>query len=962
MNETAKTRIATHIEIAWGEGLSAPVTCPNCGAHGPAQALLGIDYTPPGKHYRFNLLVCPACAVRFTDNAESMDYGTDELIELGWLVYQVQLGAGVWPISSPLTRVPKPPGATMLEIGGAFGFGLDFGARARGWRGLGYDPSPLAAFGATELGLDIRQAYFTPAEMADGPWDVAVATEVIEHLPDPPQFLRLMREAMREDGILVLTTPDAAWITPELAPGTLLPLLSPGAHCVLQTAQSLTHALRAAGFAYVEIRRDAVSLVAYASAVPFVLDADAASGRAMYRRYLVARAQDSAPESDLRLGFAGRGLFEAANDGDWQAANAAWTSLLPGVKARFGLDLETMTDLPAGAMQADLAALLKLMPLGLGMILFGRAMCRLEAGETRRAIAPMLRLAAAAITALQGALGRRSLADGLAASIARILETELLLCGAADGAVAAVEGLLALGDETSLWRGFIELVNEGEIGPAERLLAALPARPSPAIPPGLARNALLSLANFHLAPGQEPGRVFAVAAALHDIGETADKPVLGAFTRLVNASRYEEALAAEAAYEIAALTRQWAGTEAGRDAGLARTVLDLAVGDPADIPVRLSGLDMEHSRKAALLLDAFIRLVNAARYGHAQDFMAAHDVANLTAQVDGDLAVDAAIARAVLALGAGDPAQVPGLLAAPEIPAARREALVLGAFTGLVNAGRYEEAEALAAAAPVCAAPEGRQGAAAMDARWAAMLLDLQRGRAAVAVRRLAALEAEGGDAALLGAFYVDAFVRLVNEADFTGAAALAPEVEKWLAHCAPHARLDAKVALVILAMQPGGAAREIPKLLAALAEAGLAEARLQELTLASFAALVNGAAFETARKLLPFVEPVLITLRPPFAPMGQDALFAAAMLYLQDKADWRRSAASFARLRDGLVKLMSPGETPLALFWPALRGEVLALQRLNRDEEAMLLLRDFIGTYPGAPDDLRVLLKGSTP
>ena len=132
MNETAKTRIATHIEIAWGEGLSAPVTCPNCGAHGPAQALLGIDYTPPGKHYRFNLLVCPACAVRFTDNAESMDYGTDELIELGWLVYQVQLGAGVWPISSPLTRVPKPPGATMLEIGGAFGFGLDFGARAAG--------------------------------------------------------------------------------------------------------------------------------------------------------------------------------------------------------------------------------------------------------------------------------------------------------------------------------------------------------------------------------------------------------------------------------------------------------------------------------------------------------------------------------------------------------------------------------------------------------------------------------------------------------------------------------------------------------------------------------------------------------------------------------------------------------------------------------------------------------------
>ena len=43
----------------------------------------------------------------------------------------------------------------------------------------------------------------------------------------------------------------------------------------------------------------------------------------------------------------------------------------------------------------------------------------------------------------------------------------------------------------------------------------------------------------------------------------------------------------------------------------------------------------------------------------------------------------------------------------------------------------------------------------------------------------------------------------------------------------------------------------------------------------------------------------------------------------------------------------------PDKLFWPALRGEVLALQRLKRGEEAEALLTDFIRTYPDAPDDL---------
>ena len=110
-----KIRIAAHIEVDWLERRTAPARCPNCGAVGQAEQLLEIDYRPPDAVHRFVLQICPACTARFVDNTHTMDYGTDELIEIGWNIYQVQLGAGVWPISAPLTRVEKPAGARVAS-------------------------------------------------------------------------------------------------------------------------------------------------------------------------------------------------------------------------------------------------------------------------------------------------------------------------------------------------------------------------------------------------------------------------------------------------------------------------------------------------------------------------------------------------------------------------------------------------------------------------------------------------------------------------------------------------------------------------------------------------------------------------------------------------------------------------------------------------------------------------------
>jgi SAM-dependent methyltransferase len=1036
----AKIALTEHIEIEWLQNRTVHALCPNCGAQGEVPQILDIQFNPPDPHedeHRFIVQACPACSVRFVDNTMMMDYSTERLIQLGWDSYQVQLGAGIWPITAQLAMLDKPAGAKVLEIGGAFGFGLDFCIRARGWDGVGYDPSPLAAFGTQELGLPLRQEYFAVRHLGLGPWDVAVATELIEHISYPVAFLLIMRRALGDTGVLILTTPDAAFIAPETEAATLLPLLSPGAHTVLQTEQSLEVALRAAGFTHIRILHDGTSLVAYASVAPFTLLEDEAARRATYRNYLVERAKISPELSDLRLGFAGRGIFESANDGDWAAADAAWAALVPAVRARFGLDLETMTEVPAAAYGASLHELCAVMPLGLGMILFGRAMRLLEAGHSRTQLEPMLQLAAAAIEALLAALAKRSLMDGLSASLAGLLRTELLICAAAAGRAAVVAGLAALGDEVTSWRGFIELVNNGEIALAAALMDILPDMPEQNIPAGLRRNALLSLVNFYLAPEGTPLRALPCAAALRADGEDMDEALLGVFTRLVNAAQHDDAQDVARRYDIAALVQRHAGQPSGQDAAMAQAMLALTASDPAEIPALLVQLPLTPAQKEAVLLEAFVRLVNAARYEAATAFGAAHDLPALLARADahtgrdarlaavtlelatgdpaaiparlegleltpaarerflllaftrlanaaryaeargfaatygvpemlarqgGETAADAAVGLATLELRDGDPALVPALLAGHDIAPAQRLDLVLGAFTGLVNAGRHDEAEALAGAEPAMRDLDAIAGAAGEDARWAALMLDLQRGRALAAARKAAAREGAGTDAGRLAAVYIDAFIRLVNAGDFAAARELERDggFDRRLALCLPPARLDALASVLMLDAQPGsGSVENVAGRYRALRAADMEEERLLALGFQAFSMLVNQGAFEAARKFVAEIEPALIKLRPPFAPPARDALFAAGILYLQNKDDWRRAAASFARLRDGLAKQMPAGQEADPLFWPALRGEVVALHQLNRGGEVTPLLQSYLDAYPGAPEDLREQLKG---
>ena len=102
----------------------------------------------------------------------------------------------------------KQPGS-LLDVGCAFGFFMDV-ARERGWTVSGVEISRFAAEYATgELGLRVERCSAEYCGYGSRAYDVITMWDLIEHLRDPAGTLRRLAGALKEDGILVLSTPDA---------------------------------------------------------------------------------------------------------------------------------------------------------------------------------------------------------------------------------------------------------------------------------------------------------------------------------------------------------------------------------------------------------------------------------------------------------------------------------------------------------------------------------------------------------------------------------------------------------------------------------------------------------------------------------------------------------------------------------------------------------------------------------
>ncbi len=379
----------------WRPAEPAARSCPICRARGPIPALL-VD----AGHV---LHRCPACRTCFYADRTMPDYELEEAVGFYQQLYLEQNGS-IHHVTRFLFMVDDDGIDSVLDVGCGFGFGVDMARRALGWRAVGIDPSHYAREGAALLGADIRKDYLTQDTALGEPFGLVVASEVIEHVPDPDGFLQVLRRWLRPGATLVLTTPDADAVTPEAGDAELVSILAVSTHLFLFSARSLDLVLRRAGFGHVEVESRGNSLVALASDRPIRRRADAEARHIQaYQTYLVQLVETVEPGTALWNGAAGRLFALQAGEMPPDHLHGLFARIAAAWSARFGIDLprlrlpevspeQAMVDAErAGGGKAFMWPLGARQPINLATVLFCRAL--LEARRPGRLPEEVLRWA-----------------------------------------------------------------------------------------------------------------------------------------------------------------------------------------------------------------------------------------------------------------------------------------------------------------------------------------------------------------------------------------------------------------------------------------------------------------------------------------------------------------------------------------------------------------------------------------
>lgn len=362
MGNPARAFEAVAPSLTWQTEGSLAGVCPVCATVGEQSYRL--DLADGDTHSAG--LVCHACGSLFFqppltdgDNAYTELAADDPLF---WRHY-LEVGAGIHEICWPLTVVDVPANTSLLDVGCGAGFGADYWRRLGRGESLGLEVAAYGRLGQALLGQPIRAELLQPGQplKAEG-FGVVFASEVLEHVPEPAAFLAVLREQLAPGGLLVLTTPDAAFIQPEHDPATVLAQLSPGFHRFLLTADTLHRLLQQTGLAHVTVLARGERLFAWASDTPLPQDLPArleqAVGHSVEPAYLGAlwadlnRQPPAVPELRRYLAAIAYRLFKArVNAGLWAGLDELLSPLLMALAADYGVPVVTPSALLALAEQ-----------------------------------------------------------------------------------------------------------------------------------------------------------------------------------------------------------------------------------------------------------------------------------------------------------------------------------------------------------------------------------------------------------------------------------------------------------------------------------------------------------------------------------------------------------------------------------------------------------------------------------
>ena len=172
---------------------------------------------------------CSVCGLVYVNPRPHADLMLEAYAEAEDPVFAAQNEARIHGFRKTLESVVKrlampPQEKRMLDVGCAGGAFL-VAARQMGFAVTGIEPARwMAAYGREHYQLDIRDGILEAGVFEEGTFDVIALWDVIEHLPQPSETLKIVRSLLKPGGVLLVNYPDIGTLAGAHA-GTALAVL-----------------------------------------------------------------------------------------------------------------------------------------------------------------------------------------------------------------------------------------------------------------------------------------------------------------------------------------------------------------------------------------------------------------------------------------------------------------------------------------------------------------------------------------------------------------------------------------------------------------------------------------------------------------------------------------------------------------------------------------------------------------
>lgn len=154
------------------------------------------------------LRICENCGLLVRDEAEA-DY-QEEAYDRGAIERVYPRYVAAFRIKEGQYRHLLPPGAEVLEVGSHFGAFLQV-AREWGWNATGVDIGRDTTEFATSLGHRVLKCTLAECGFPEQAFDGVCVWNCFEQIPDEAALLGEIRRILKNGGLLVLRTPNAAF-------------------------------------------------------------------------------------------------------------------------------------------------------------------------------------------------------------------------------------------------------------------------------------------------------------------------------------------------------------------------------------------------------------------------------------------------------------------------------------------------------------------------------------------------------------------------------------------------------------------------------------------------------------------------------------------------------------------------------------------------------------------------------